>query len=311
MLKRNNDENISESTWKPFLDIMMSLSLVFFLLLIALSTISKISESQMRAENAALKKQVAQFIEEKESLLIAVKKLNSELDPENQAEDMEQILENVTTITKQQAQLSSLAEDIKVSRLNKYIEIADALKEGLKEYTIQGEPAANKVEQDGTRIIIKTDEFSFESGDIKLSAEMEAIAKRVGVLMLEAIQKQEKADDSQNIVKIGCIEIVGYTDYKGGQAYNRTLGGKRSAAFVNAMLEGIEEKSGKEMMLAYGKYFKSSSMSLFNPIYGTVQEQHDEKEMAKNRRIELKINFTDDDFYELIRKQLGEDVESE
>ena len=101
-----------------------------------------------------------------------------------------------------------------------------------------------------------------------------------------------------NREKIESIKVVGHTDSDYDAQYNRTLSTERAVSFVNQMLRDKKKDS------AYGAYFEASGMSKYCPKEGDVDKQT-KAQKEKNRRIEIKIVFSDDDIAKFIRDTLN------
>lgn len=132
----------------------------------------------------------------------------------------------------------------------------------------------------------------FNTDSSELSEKGKKVAKKLGDAFIEVL------DDEDNRKKIESIKVVGHTDNDSNGQYNRTLSTERAVSFVNQML-GDKEKDSD-----YGAYFEASGMSKYCPQEGNIDSQT-EKQKDKNRRIEVKIVFSDDDIAKFIRDTLN------
>lgn len=132
----------------------------------------------------------------------------------------------------------------------------------------------------------------FKTDSSKLSKKGKTVAKELGNAFIDVL------DDEENREKIESIKVVGHTDNEYDAQYNRTLSTERAVSFVNQMLR--DEKKDSD----YGAYFEASGMSKYCPKEGDVDKQT-KKQKEQNRRIEVKIVFSDDDIAKFIRDTLN------
>ena len=132
----------------------------------------------------------------------------------------------------------------------------------------------------------------FKTDSSKLSKKGKEAAKEIGDAFIEVLE------DKENREKIESIKVVGHTDSDYDAQYNRTLSTERAVSFVNQMLRDKKKDS------AYGAYFEASGMSKYCPKEGEVDKQT-KAQKEKNRRIEIKIVFSDDDIAKFIRDTLN------
>jgi chemotaxis protein MotB len=154
-----------------------------------------------------------------------------------------------------------------------------------------------KVKRDETRLYVDA-ETLFEFDQWVLKTDGMNLARVMGNVFCQIIKEQQNSAD--NTIKITSIEVIGHADNKGTESRNRLVSAQRSGVFVDYMLSEMSRADVQK----YGCYFKSSSMSKYAPVTGTVEVQSD-SERAKNRRIEFIINFSDEDFSYLLEKYAG------
>lgn len=133
----------------------------------------------------------------------------------------------------------------------------------------------------------------------------ETQAKAIGNKLREVLD--ENINSSDATVKIAYIEVCGNTDNVGSSnadpkpwRLNDNLGAERAYNYVSTMLGEISNSNASKRYF-YGKYFRVASMSMYQPVAGTVFNQSN-KDRSKNRRIEITIIFTENDFSNLIDK---------
>lgn len=177
-------------------------------------------------------------------------------------------------------QIKQKTDDISKQRNELYTKIEKQLKPTL----------GNDVVYEDGFLQIKSS-LLFDTDSAKLNKHGKKIAKEIGNSFLLVL------NDDENRQKIEAIKIVGHTDNNYDAEYNRTLSTERAVSFVNQMLDD-KSKDAK-----YGEYFEASGMSKYSPKSGTVEKQT-EKEKEQNRRIEIKIEFSDKDIAEYITSSL-------
>lgn len=149
------------------------------------------------------------------------------------------------------------------------------------------------------KIDIKTETFF----DID-SSELKSDGILVADIFSEIFENLLIVEEINN--EIDYIEIVGHTDYAGTTFDNRELSTMRAISFLN---EIVPMNSGLEQ--GYGHKFKASGMSEFetNPTH----EERNKDEAAYNkddyiadRRIEIKMVFSNKDLEDAIKKRYEE-----
>lgn len=274
MKGKKNNKNVDDrsgSFWPSFTDIMTTICFVFFLIMI----ITNVLITKLNKENEDWKKRYAILEEE----------------------------------------LKDYIENIGVNRVSLYEEVENILKNGGMGEEVSFNKGEGKIE-------IKT-EAVFGFGDAKITNEGIEVAEKVSKAFCTLLDNE----DMRN--KIKYIEIVGHTDFIDTGVYNRNLSIERAANFVNAMLP-----SGSEQEYKFGEYFKAAGMSEFESKYGKVsyelekkakdtikstgKDQEDifreiglptEEMRALDRRIEIRINFREDDLSNVIIETLNKNKE--
>ena len=146
-----------------------------------------------------------------------------------------------------------------------------------------------KVSYDNGKLEI-TSSVLFQTDSWGLTDDGIYVAQQVGEAFIKILNNPDYAK------KIESVGIIGHTDNDADGTYNRTLSTNRAVAFVNAMLNDSKSDS------PFGQYFLASGMSKYEPIQGDINSQNeDQKQM--NRRIEIKINFSDSDIVKAITQR--------
>ena len=144
----------------------------------------------------------------------------------------------------------------------------------------------DKVNYSNGRLEI-TSSVLFQTDSWDLTNDGIYVAQQVGEAFIKILNNPEYAQ------KIESVGVIGHTDNDADGTYNRTLSTNRAVTFVNAMLNDSNSNS------PVGQYFLTSGMSKYDPIEGDINSQNEEQKQM-NRRIEIKINFSDADIVEAI-----------
>ncbi len=188
--------------------------------------------------------------------------------------------------------ISDRLDDIVYNRIDLYEDIENELKPILND-RVNFNKELGKLEI-STEILFKTNSKTLSKQGVK-------IAEDIYIGFLSLLEKEKYRG------KIECIEIRGHTDCVGDGVNNRSLSTERAANFLNAMLKDKGIGNDNE----YGRYFKASGMSKYDPKAGdSISEQSDE-EKEQNRRIEIYIIIGEDDIAEEIKRFVDEQKESE
>lgn len=169
---------------------------------------------------------------------------------------------------------------------------------------IDKELTANNVDKNMIRfnreegkIDILTETF-FDSG----SSEIKENGKNVAKMFSDIFDKLLKVDDIAK--EIEYIEVVGHTDYSGSTFNNRNLSTERAVNFLNEMVP-----MNSELENDFGGKFKASGMSEFetNPTVADrnkSEETYNKEEYTADRKIEIRINFSNKDLETAIKERL-------
>ncbi len=265
----------------PFIDLMLTLSIVFFLIVLILLGVIRLQSNtynRIMQDNARLTK----IVEDRE--YDQLERDNKELKQKNEALNKE-----FTLIKKESAELVDKARAQAEVRTNLYAELTQKLNDAI---------GRNSVSLKGTQLVISADSY-YKSGASDMTEEAKAKARIIGKTMAEFLDAHN--NDALSTVKIKYIEVSGHTDNVGSYTINDRLGAERAYKFVSVMLDGLTA-DGRRTRVDYGKYFRSSSMSLYEPIDFPNADPNNRSEFnsARNRRIEISIIFTDDDLSRLV-----------
>lgn len=133
---------------------------------------------------------------------------------------------------------------------------------------------------------------------------------------LASIAQQRNAfysilEDKEICDAINYIEIIGHTDYAGTTIHGRNLSAERANVYLNELVPMNSEIENK-----YGHKFKASGMSEFENFKSKEERdreykgEEDIKETEKYRRIEVRIDFSDNELEEAVKKNMKYDKEN-
>lgn len=154
-------------------------------------------------------------------------------------------------------------------------------------------------ERDGM-IVVKTEEF-FDVNKSILKEDGKNAAKELRNVFESLLENPEIESE------IKYIEIVGHTDYNGTTIENRELSTQRATSFLNEIVP-LNSKLENE----YGHKFKASGMSEFETNKTKDERSREDfdsqnkEEKLVQRKIEVRIEFSNDDIEEAIKLRYKE-----
>lgn len=149
------------------------------------------------------------------------------------------------------------------------------------------------------RIEINTETF-FESAQWDLKSDGVELAGILGDIFYDLFS--DPAIESE----IKYIEVVGHTDYAGTTIDNRRLSTERAMSFLNQMVP-----MNSDLENSFGHKFKASGMSEFetNPTKEERDRADYDAEATKDqRRIDVRMVFTNSDIEEAIKERVNEKI---
>jgi len=191
--------------------------------------------------------------------------------------------------------LTVFVEDTAEERADLYVNIESALSQQ------QANPEVIDFDKSEGRIIIKTESF-FDLGQFTLKEEGINTAN----MLNEVFSKLLKDKNIENAIQY--IEVVGHTDYIGNTIDNRELSTQRAVSFLNAMMP-----MDSELENTYGYKFKASGMSEFETnatkqLRDRGQDQYNEEATEKDRKIEVRIIFKDDNINNAVKEKVKKGI---
>ena len=191
--------------------------------------------------------------------------------------------------------LTVFVEDVAQERASLYVTVEQSLQQQ------KANPEVIDFDKNEGRIIIKTESF-FDLGQYTLKEDGIKTANMLNGVFLNLL----KDKNIENAVQY--IEVVGHTDFIGNTIDNRELSTERAVSFLNAMMP-IES----ELENSYGAKFKASGMSEFETnntktLRDRGQDQYNEEATKKDRKIEVRIVFKDDNINNAIKERIKEGI---
>ena len=151
-------------------------------------------------------------------------------------------------------------------------------------------------DEDKGKIIINSNTF-FSKNDSKLTNDGKKTAKELRKILYKLLSDKNIEE------KIKYIEVVGHTDYIGTTVENRKLSTDRARSFLDYIVP-----LNSKMETKYGAKFKASGMSEFETNKTKKQRDREsyenEKEAAKQRKIEVKIQFNESDIDQAVVERM-------
>ena len=186
--------------------------------------------------------------------------------------------------------LTIFVDDISAKREKLY----DRIELELKENNINDDMIVFNREEG--KIDIKTETF-FETDSSDLKGDGINVANMFGGIFNELLSVEEINRE------IDYIEIVGHTDYAGTTFDNRELSTMRAVSFLNQIMP-----MNSNLEQIYGHKFKASGMSEFetNKTHeerNQNEENYNTSEHQGDRKIEIKMVFSNTDLEEAIKQR--------
>ncbi len=277
-----SDHDGTREIWPAFTDVMSTMALFLFVLLLLAYVRNLVSSKRLdafRLQISASERQLRSTNEEvataKEALRVSQDKLR----------DQENVIgESNRQLVSLRAQLQSIAV-LRVDVLNR-------LKEAIEqELGAHNEAGAELVTIGDSGNIVINESLVFETGSYAIKDEgkplLNGLARAIGHLL---------ADNSVR-ANIDAIAIQGYTDERGSASFNWDLSAKRATAVLEYLFE-VEPT----LESAYGRYFTASAYSKFRPL----NAEETPVAYQQNRRIEVSVIPKDEN----VRKIIDDYVQS-
>lgn len=296
--RRGTVEVEQENFWPAFTDIMSTIALILFFLIL-ISYLSNIIVSKdldlKKKELAEAKAEITSAQDRLDLLLDQVEETKAEVERGQQAlklseDEIEKQKEIIANSNKELGDLRDKLHGIAVLRLDVLDKVKVSMEDSLVASNVNGK---DLVRISDTGNIIINEGFVFDTDSYKVKEEGKVLLDKL------ALAFENVLSDDEVRGFIDAIAIQGHTDERGSSSYNRELSANRAAAVVNYLLssnETLEEE--------YGAYFTASAYSEYRPVDpGTSEEAY-----AKNRRIEISMILRDAQIQDVINNYLEDSI---
>jgi chemotaxis protein MotB len=267
-----SDHDGLRDIWPAFTDVMSTLALILFVLVLLAYVRSLVSskrmdafqhqiaasEARLRTLEGDLRRTAAEVASERAMLATSEQKLH------DQAGVIE---ENDRELDDLRSQLQGIAV-LRVAVLNK-------LKQAIETQLRPTHPGAGDlvlIGDNGNIVINESLVFELNSYAIKPEAKplLDALAVALGNVL----------DDASIRENVDTIVIQGHTDERGADPLNWDLSAKRANAVIAYLFD-----ANKVLATSYGRYFAASAYSKFRPL----DPARTEAAYQRNRRIEISV----------------------
>jgi chemotaxis protein MotB len=271
-----SDHEGTREIWPAFTDVMSTLSLILFVLVLltyvrSLTSSKRLQEFQRQidASEQQLRALHGELQAGRVALAASVAKLH---DQEAVIARSDQQLDTL------RSQLQSIAV-LRVGVLNK----VKAAIEAQLGPTHDGGADVVTIGDNGNIVINESLVFEYDSYNLKKDAKplLDTLAKALGNVLADADVR----------ANIDTIVIQGHTDERGSAALNWDLSAKRATAVLDYLFD-----ANTTLADAYGSYFSAGAYSKFRPINPAKTEAA----YQENRRIEIAVIPKDDNVRKVI-----------
>lgn len=297
--RRGTVEVEQENFWPAFTDIMSTIALILFFLIL-ISYLSNIIVSKdldlKKKELAEAKAEITSAQDRLDLLLDQVEETKAEVERGQQAlklseDEIEKQKEIIANSNKELGDLRDKLHGIAVLRLDVLDKVKVSMEDSLEASNVNGK---DLVRISDTGNIIINEGFVFDTDSYKVKEEGKVLLDKL------ALAFENVLSDDEVRGFIDAIAIQGHTDERGSSSYNRELSANRAAAVVNYLLS-----SNATLEEEYGAYFTASAYSEYRPVdAGTTEEAY-----AKNRRIEISMILKDAQIQDVINNYLEDSIE--
>jgi chemotaxis protein MotB len=260
-----SDHDSTREIWPAFTDVMSTMALIMFVLVLLAYVKNLISEKRLTdfqqriaASERQLKTVQAEVQAGRAELIASQRKL----------QDQQAV---VADSNRQLGNLRSQLQSIAVLRIS----VLEKLKTAIEAQLGRTGAESGKIVTIGDNGDIAVNEslvFEYNSHGIKKQAKpfLDSLAKALGNLLADETVREN----------IDTIVIQGHTDDRGSATFNWDLSAKRATAVLDYLFQ-----SNKTLADTYGSYFAASAYSKFRP----VNREPTEAAYQQNRRIEISV----------------------
>jgi chemotaxis protein MotB len=271
----------TENFWPSFTDLISTISMILFVLVLLAYIQNLISGKQLLAMRAELEESASRISAARSQLdqsQLRLRALSAEIAAGQQqlAASRALIDQQQATVSESNRELSALrskVQGIAVLRVDVLQKVKQSIDSQLRAKS--GSTGARVADNGNIMIddslVFETDAYTIRAGG---KAFLSAMAKALSNVLADESVRQN----------IDVILVQGHTDERGTVEYNRELSAKRANAVLNYMFRAEPSLESK-----YGEYFASSAYSEFRPL----DQGKAEAAFQQNRRIEISVVLKD------------------
>ncbi len=277
------DEEPGENFWPSFTDLISTISLILFVLVLLAYMQNLISGKNLERTRAELEGTLARLEASQRDVASSERRLRS-LAAEIEA-GQAQLKLSEEKVNAQQAvigdsnreleELRTRLHGISVLRVDLLSKVKGSLEAELQKGSGKTAPQV-RIAENGN--IVLNESLVFEYNSYTIKAEGKRLLDKLADAFAHVL-----ADPGVR-ANIDVVLVQGHTDERGQPTYNRELSAKRANAVLDHMFA-----ANRELEQAYGSYFASSAYSEFRPVNTEKSEQAYEQ----NRRIEISVVLKD------------------
>ncbi len=271
-----SDHEGTREIWPSFTDVMSTLALILFVLVLLSYVQTLISSKRIAAYQHQIDLSEEKLSRLNDEIGIGRAELTGSLSKLNEQQAV--IADNERQLDALRSRLQNIAV-LRVAVLNK---LKQAVEAQLGPSTPSG-AALVAIGDNGNIVINESLVFEYGSYAVKKEAKplLDTLAKALGNVL----------DDPDVRANIDTIVIQGHTDERGTEAFNWDLSAKRSTAVLDYLFD-----ANRILADSYGRYFSASAYSKYRPIDSAPTEAA----YQQNRRIEIAVIPKDDNVRKVI-----------
>jgi chemotaxis protein MotB len=271
-----SDHEGTREIWPAFTDVMSTLSLILFVLVLLAYVRSLTSAKRLEA----FQRQIVASEQQLRALRSEIQTGKAELESSeaNLHEQQAAVADTNRMVDTLRSQLQSIA----VLRVGVLTKLKQAIEAQLGPSNDAGAEIV-RIGDSGNIVINESLVFEYNSYAIKRDAKplLDTLARALGNVLADADVR----------ANIDTIVIQGHTDERGSVSFNSDLSAKRATAVLDYLFD-----ANKTLSDSYGSYFAASAYSKFRPI----NPDKSEAAYQQNRRIEIAVIPKDDNVRKVI-----------
>jgi chemotaxis protein MotB len=266
----------TKDIWPSFTDVMTTLALILFVLVLLAFVKTLVSGKQLKAyqvQIGASELRLRGLEDELRRTAARIAAGQSQLDAsEAKLRDQQQV---ISQSNQELETLRSRLSGIALLRVGVLDKVKRAIESELSSAGRTNDDIV-RIGDNGNIIINERLLFEYNSYSVKKDAKplLAVLAKALGNVLADPNVREN----------IDAVVIQGHTDERGSASFNRELSAKRANAVLDYLFD-----ANKALEEQYGSYFASSAYSKFRPLSG----ERTETAYEQNRRIEMSVVLKD------------------